>query len=179
MSYPSSSPHEAAETPRVLDADGAEDAPCALTSQTARDIVAVVQDRPATASGVADRVDTSVQNAAYHLNRLDEAGVVEVVGTAYSEKGREMDIYAATGDPFVFVAGDEDDRDAVADLLSAFVGGVGLLAVVAVAVQRLTPGGRVPSPTAAGAPVEPLPVGLVVFLVGLLLLVALGLAVRP
>jgi hypothetical protein len=42
---------------------------------------------------IVDDVDTTLQNVHYHLNRLHEAGVIDVVDTAYSEKGREMNVY--------------------------------------------------------------------------------------
>jgi len=41
-------------------------------------------------------VDSSLQNVGYHLSRLEDAGLVTVVGTRYSEKGVEMDGYAPT-----------------------------------------------------------------------------------
>lgn len=68
----------------------------ALGSVTAQAILTELGDEPATPTGIADRVDTSVQNVCYHLPRLEEAGLVTVVGTRYSEKGVEMDVYART-----------------------------------------------------------------------------------
>jgi DNA-binding transcriptional ArsR family regulator len=67
----------------------------ALASETARAILARLADSPAPASDVADAVDTSIQNAAYHLDRLADADLVRPVGTWYSAKGREMEVYAA------------------------------------------------------------------------------------
>lgn len=48
----------------------------------------------------------------YHLTRLQAVGLVEVVGTWYSKKGREMAVYGAKNDPMVIFAG-EADREAV------------------------------------------------------------------
>jgi DNA-binding transcriptional ArsR family regulator len=67
-----------------------------LSSATAQSIVAELASDPATTAALADRVDTSIQNASYHLSRLEEADLVTVVGTRYSEKGREMKLYAPT-----------------------------------------------------------------------------------
>jgi DNA-binding transcriptional ArsR family regulator len=67
----------------------------ALGSETARAIVGRLGASPATASEVAEAVDTSLQNAIYHLDRLEAAGLVDRVDTWYSAKGREMDVYAA------------------------------------------------------------------------------------
>lgn len=73
----------------------------ALSSATARRIVSVLRGDPGVASAVAERAGVSIQVASYHLDRLETAGLVAVVGTACSEKGREMDVYALTTDSLV------------------------------------------------------------------------------
>ena len=72
-----------------------------LASETATRILARLYDEPTTASDVADHVDTSLQNAHYHLERLSEAGLVEVVDIWYSSRGVEMNVYAPAYDEFV------------------------------------------------------------------------------
>lgn len=67
-----------------------------LACETAREILSTLADAPATASEIADDVDTSIQNTDYHLSKLQEAGMVEQVGTWYSSKGREMSVYDIT-----------------------------------------------------------------------------------
>ena len=67
----------------------------AVGSDTARGILLSVSQQPLTASEIAARVDTSVQNASYHLDRLTDAGLVRVCDTVYSEKGCEMKLYYA------------------------------------------------------------------------------------
>jgi DNA-binding transcriptional ArsR family regulator len=69
-----------------------------LASTTARDIVAALAADPATASDLADRVETTLQNVQYHLDRLRDAGLVTRAGTWYSTKGREMTVYATTSE---------------------------------------------------------------------------------
>jgi DNA-binding transcriptional ArsR family regulator len=64
-----------------------------LSSETATAIVEALSDEPKTAADVAEATDTSVQNARYHLNRLRDVGMIRVVDTWYSSKGREMDVY--------------------------------------------------------------------------------------
>jgi DNA-binding transcriptional ArsR family regulator len=85
----------------------------ALTSETARSLLAELHRRPATQSEVADRVDTSLQNANYHLKRLIGAGLVEVVDERYSQKGVEMSVYGPVNELFVLIASADDDLDAV------------------------------------------------------------------
>lgn len=68
----------------------------ALGSETARSMLAALKDDPATATETANRVDTSLQNVQYHLEKLREADLVAVVGTWYSSRGKEMTVYAPT-----------------------------------------------------------------------------------
>lgn len=82
----------------------------ALSSETARRILAAVYDSPAPPSDIADSVDTSIQNVGHHLDRLENAGLVETVETWYSEKGVEMDVYAPSHVPLVIRA-DADARN--------------------------------------------------------------------
>lgn len=77
-----------------LTADDAEAVFEALGSDTARAILAALRDDPGTASDIADRVDTSLQNVQYHLGHLRAADLVADVGTWYSSKGKEMTVYA-------------------------------------------------------------------------------------
>lgn len=84
-----------------------------LSTQTARALLVELYRQPATLSEVADRTDISLQNATYHMNRLMDSGLVEVVDTWYSERGKAMDVYAPTSEPLVLVAGTVDsDADA-------------------------------------------------------------------
>lgn len=67
-----------------------------LRTETATAILARVGRSPAPASDVADDLDTSLQNVDYHLARLEDAGLVRVVGTWVSSRGTEMSVYAPT-----------------------------------------------------------------------------------
>lgn len=159
----------------------------ALASETARELFQRLQESPAHASALAEHTGTSVQNVHYHLDRLESAGAVEVVETIYSEKGREMDVYAPTAAPLVFVA-DGEDGSSSAESLSRFLGVAGVLALGSVLVQALVealfyPGGPTPvgSGGTFGSPpltnVAP-PVGLYAFVAGLALLCCYALFTR-
>ncbi|MUV88930.1 helix-turn-helix domain-containing protein, partial [Halapricum sp. CBA1109] len=122
-SKPDTSPPEDAE-PRVVgvDSDDAEDVISALSSDTARTVLAELHEDPAPPSELADRVDTSLQNVQYHLEKLQRAGAVSVVDTAYSAKGREMDVYAPADQPLVIFAGDEEKTTGLKAALSRLLG---------------------------------------------------------
>lgn len=77
----------------------------ALASETTRHILQTLMERPMAPSRVASVTDTSIQNAQYHLGKLERAGLIEIGDTVYSEKGSEMAVYAPTADPFIVVAG--------------------------------------------------------------------------
>jgi len=126
--------------PRVVgvESDDADDLLSALSSETARHLLGELHDDPAPPGELADRVGTSLQNAQYHLENLQEAGAVEVVDTAYSQKGREMDVYAPADQPLVIFAGDEEKSTSIRTALTRLLGVVGLLAVVSVLVQALS-----------------------------------------
>lgn len=106
---PSRSDPDVDAVPRVVGLDDdAENLLSALSSATTRRLLAALHDEPTNPASLADSVDTSLQNAQYHLDRLESAGVIEVIDTVYSEKGREMDVYAPADQPLVVVAADED-----------------------------------------------------------------------
>jgi len=119
-----------------VDSDDADDLIGALSSDTAREILAELHDEPATPSEVAESTDTTVQNARYHLENLSDAGVIDVEGTRYSSKGREMDVYAPS-EPLVMFVGTEEGSTSVRDALTRFLGIVGVIGVAAVFVQTL------------------------------------------
>ncbi|MFC7255110.1 ArsR/SmtB family transcription factor [Haloplanus litoreus] len=116
--------------------DDAEDLIGSISSETARSILAALEDRPATASELAETVSTSLQNVRHHLGNLEEAGLVEVADTRYSVKGREMKVYAPTQDSLVVCVGSDANKERFLDSLERFVGVLAVLAVGALAVQR-------------------------------------------
>ncbi len=69
-----------------------------LSSETAQEILSALDPDPRAASEIPDSVGQSVQNVSYHLDRLCEAELVTQAGTRYSEKGREMTVYALAPD---------------------------------------------------------------------------------
>lgn len=97
---------------RVMDgrSDEAENLLEALSSATARDLLAELHGEPLPAAAVADRIDTSVQNVKYHLEQLEAAGAIEVLEKTYSSKGRAMKVYAPTPDPLLVFTSEVKDE---------------------------------------------------------------------
>jgi DNA-binding transcriptional ArsR family regulator len=118
-----------------LDDEDAERLITSLSSDTARAVVTALYDDRGTASELADRVDTSLQNVRHHLDHLQEAGLVRVVDTRYSVKGREMNVYGPTDDSLVVAVGREEDHEGFLDSLGRFVGALAGLALVGALVE--------------------------------------------
>mgnify|MGYP000400986378 CR=1 FL=1 len=126
------------DEPRVLDLDdeATDAALSALSSETARNVLAAVYEEPRTPPEIRDEVGTSLQNVHYHIEQLSEADLIEEAGTGYSEKGTEMTVYGPANEAFVLFAGKEHDRSRLKAALSRLLGSVGLLALASYAVQR-------------------------------------------
>ncbi len=129
--------------PRVigLDSDDADDLIGVLSSSTAREVLTALHDEPATPSQLADAVDTSLQNTQYHLEKLEDADIIEVVDTAYSAKGREMKVYAPADQPLVVFAGGSEQSTGLKAAISRLLGAFGLLAAGSLLVQQSFGGG--------------------------------------
>jgi DNA-binding transcriptional ArsR family regulator len=168
-----------------LDSEEAGDLLSSLASDTARSVLTALHEEPATASEVADRVDTSLQNARHHLNSLQDADLVEVAETRYSSKGREMNVYAPARDPTVVFVGSREHDGGLLESLRSLLPAVAVLAVASLLVQWLVVPSigtaasgdlpRIGESLGGGGPFA-LPVGLV-FLAGGLLALGLVLAV--
>lgn len=123
--------------PAVLDLADADETFEALGSRTARNILAALYEDPRPPTEVREVVGTSLQNVHYHLDRLESAGLIEPVGTGYSEKGNEMTVYAPASEAVVLFAGRDHDRNRLRDLLTRVVGVVAILAAGGLAFTRL------------------------------------------
>jgi DNA-binding transcriptional ArsR family regulator len=129
--------------PRLVDLseEAADEVFEALAASTTREIFLALHDQPQTASDLAERTDTSVQNVQYHLGKLQDVDLVEAVDIWYSERGSEMDVWAPTDESLVMFAGEDKERS-FKSILSRFVGTAGLLAptslLVAFAASRFS-----------------------------------------
>ncbi|MFC5136344.1 MULTISPECIES: ArsR/SmtB family transcription factor [Haloferacaceae] len=141
--------------PRVVGVDDeeAEELLAALGSETARNVLSTLHEEPATTSELADELDTSLQNVQYHLSNLTDAAVVDVIDTTYSEKGREMNVYAPSDEPLVLFAGSEEQSSGIKTALTRLLGGYVLLGLAAFVVHRLA-AMAAPDATATGGSVE-------------------------
>lgn len=126
--------------PSVLyvDSDRAEQMISTLSGETSLSVFRMLNDEALTASEVADRLDLSVQNASYHLENLQDADLVEVIDTCYSEKGREMEIYAVASEPKILVLGTDNDEGTLRRAFTSLAGAVGVPAILLAAWGSLS-----------------------------------------
>ncbi|WP_267640583.1 ArsR/SmtB family transcription factor [Haloarchaeobius amylolyticus] len=138
------------QAPRVveLEGDDADKVFGALSSDTARQIYTCLHEEPRTPSDVADEIDSSIQNVRYHLEKLEDAGLIDVVDVWYSSRGNEMNVYAPQSGPLV-ISGDEQRASRLKGALARFIGGIGVVAAGSLFVQYGLPRllGGIPSPT--------------------------------
>lgn len=128
--------HRPENSPRVvqIDSDSAQETIKGISSKTAREIVALLHEDPRPISKIAEALDTSIPNVKHHLDNLEQADLITEVDTWYSEKGREMKIYAPTDDPLVF-AGTKERTGRVQSLLQQVGAAVVMLGLASVLVQ--------------------------------------------
>lgn len=72
-----------------------------LSSEKRRAVLRILREQPTNTAELAELVGTSVQNMMYHINELEAAGLVRVVDTHYSAKGKEMKLYEPTSPAIV------------------------------------------------------------------------------
>jgi len=65
----------------------------AIASQTANDILALLESGSKSLSDITEQLNIPLTTAKYHTENLLDAGVITVSETKYSVKGREMKIY--------------------------------------------------------------------------------------
>ena len=102
----------------------------ALSSETGRRILGTLYEEPQVASDIADTLDMSLQNVDYHLKKLRDAELVEVVDTWYSNTGNEMKVYAPTAQALM-VSSDPDQTNRLRSVASTLIASVIVLGVAA------------------------------------------------
>lgn len=158
----------------------------AIASPTAGEIIQVLGEEPMTASALAGRLGIPITTAAYHLEHLVDAGVIEVTGTRWSRKGREQKVYRLV-DRVVIVSPSRLDLQSLLKKYAALglaLAGAVLIAQLfqawSVAPAAFTSSGErgdgvvgAPSPVPVSADPTPYPVAAYMLLGGLVVLAAL------
>lgn len=130
---------EESSTPDVLtiDDETTREVLSSVSSETALRILSSVHEEPKIPMDLADELDMSTQNVRYHLDNLEEAGLVEVGDICYSEKGREMSVYQPSESPSVLIFGKEEDGIRMREVLGKVSSSAGPAAIVVVVASQL------------------------------------------
>ena len=141
-----------------IDDDAADEVFEALTSETARDVLSRVYQDPATPSDVADAVDTSVQNAKYHLEKFESIDLIEPVDIRYSSRGNEMTVYGPARDPVLISVSTDGTGRRLGAKLKRFLGGALVLVVASLVIAGVfRQNEQPPQGNPSSAPANPTP----------------------
>jgi predicted transcriptional regulator len=100
-----------------------------ISNDTARQVIELLADAPLSASDIAVRLHSPISTIVYNLENLEDVGLIRVDKIKYSEKGREVKIYAPVR-KLIVVVPEKTDRKSVMDLLRKYMGVI-LAAVLA------------------------------------------------
>ncbi len=100
-----------------------------ISNDTARQIIELLADAPLSASDISDRLKAPLTTVTYNLENLESVGLVKIERIKYSEKGREVKIYAPVK-KHIIVVPEKTDRKSLTDVIRKYVGVV-LAAVLA------------------------------------------------
>lgn len=92
-----------------------------ISNDTARKIIELLADAPLSASDIAERLQTPLTTIVYNLENLEGVGLIKVEKIKYSEKGREVKIFAPVR-KLIVVVPERTDKKSVADLLRKYIG---------------------------------------------------------
>jgi predicted ArsR family transcriptional regulator len=121
----------------TIDDEMTDEVLSSVSSETARRILTSVHDTPKIPIDLAEELDTTTQNIRYHLDNLEDAGLVEVGDICYSEKGREMYVYEPSDAPSMLVFGKETDTTRMRKVLTKVSSSVGPAAIAVVFVAKV------------------------------------------
>ncbi|MDK2990250.1 MAG: hypothetical protein PWR16_1779 [Methanoculleus sp.] len=119
----------------------------AMASQTANAIIQAFGGGPLTSSEVARQMKIPITTASYHIENLLGAGLLEVMETRWSEKGREVKVYGLANQVLIIASPASDLRSVLQKYATLF--GVVVLASLglwAILPAVLPLGGFSPAP---------------------------------
>jgi len=135
-----------------------------ISNDTARNILEAIASEPLSASEIAEKLGIPLTTVQYNLERLNDAGLVKVERTKYSEKMKHVKIYAPQRKFVVIVPEKTDRKDVIASLrkylTAIFVAVAGSGIIEFLTMRMKSPIGEVTRsviPEEVGRPPGPLP----------------------
>jgi DNA-binding transcriptional ArsR family regulator len=107
----------------------------AMASNTASDILGVLNNGEQTSSEIAHRLGIPITTVSYHIDNLLDAGMIRVAKTRWSKKGREVKVYDLS-DQLVIMASPKTD---IRSLLLKYASLFSILIVATVLLGAFSP----------------------------------------
>lgn len=111
----------------------------AMSSPTSGEIISLLQSGDMTLSDITDKLGIPMTTAKYHVENLLDSGMIEVRRIKYSEKGREVKVYGASGQVVIVSAGNRDLRSLLLKYASVF-GLLILASLFVIGISGVIPG---------------------------------------
>jgi DNA-binding transcriptional ArsR family regulator len=106
----------------------------AMSSQTANDILTLLGDGAKSLTDITERLGIPLTTSKYHIENLLDAGLIFVVETKYSVKGREIKLYSLTNQLVIVAPRHANVRSLLLKYASLFavviVGSLGITAIM-------------------------------------------------
>ena len=135
-----------------------------ISNDTARNILEAIASEPLSASRIAEKLRIPLSTVQYNLEKLNDAGLAKVERTKYSEKMKEVKIYAPQRKFVVIVPEKTNRKDVIASLKRyltvIFFAVVGSGIIEFLAIKMKGPIGEVTRsviPEEGGRPLGPVP----------------------
>jgi DNA-binding transcriptional ArsR family regulator len=113
----------------------------AMASKTASDILAFMKGGEYSSSQLSEALSLPITTVTYHLDNLCNAGMIDVVRTRWSEKGREMKIYGIRDQLVIMSPVTKDVRSILLRYASLFVILLFATTMMAVVAPLISSGG--------------------------------------
>jgi DNA-binding transcriptional ArsR family regulator len=107
----------------------------AMASQTANAVIQAFGSGPLTSSEVARRMKIPITTASYHIDNLLAAGLLEVMETRWSEKGREVKVYGLANQVFIIAPPVSDLRSVLKKYTTLF----GIVVLASIGLWSILP----------------------------------------
>jgi DNA-binding transcriptional ArsR family regulator len=119
----------------------------AMASQTANAVIQAFGSGPLTSSQVARQMKIPIATASYHIENLLDVGLLEVMETRWSEKGREVKVYGLTNQVLIIASPVSDLRSVLQKYATLF----GIVVLASLGLWAVLPAVLPPSWDAAPA----------------------------
>jgi DNA-binding transcriptional ArsR family regulator len=113
----------------------------AMASKTASDILAFMKGGEYSSSQLSEALSLPITTVTYHMDNLCNAGMIDVVRTRWSEKGREMKIYGIRDQLVIMSPVTKDVRSILLRYASLFVILLFATTMMAVVAPLISSGG--------------------------------------